>query len=113
MRRSLFTIATVAAISSWISWGEHAVGRPGDDWVRTADGWQSRRVLAAEPFAPPPVVHPAVVAGLQLGMSLFCLIAFPSRVTAVRPATVEARNALRRRGQQRRAGANRLAANAS
>ena len=101
MRRSLFTIAMVAAISGWISWGEHAVGRPGDDWVRTADGWQSRRVLEAEPSAPPTEVHPAVVAGLQLGMSLFCLIAFPSRVAAVRPPAVEPASSPRRRVRRR------------
>lgn len=100
MRRSLLSIAIVAAISGWISRGEHAVGRSaGDDWVRTAQGWQSRRVLQAPapPAAPP--VHPAVVASLQAGASLFFLIAFPSRVRATQPAG-RAEGAPRRRSPQ-------------
>ena len=88
MKRSLFTILTVAAISGWISRGERAASiAEASDWVRTADGWEVRAVIEPyEPSAPPPV-HPAVVAGLQLGASLFFLVAFPARVRVLSGAT--------------------------
>lgn len=86
MRRSLLTILIVAAISGWISHGERAAGLGGvaKDWIRTADGWESRRALTAEETSAAPAVHPAVIAAFQLGASLFFLAAFPARVT-VRP----------------------------
>ena len=80
MKRSLLTILTVAAISGWISRGERAASvAEASDWVRTADGWEVRAVI--EPYEPsvPPPVHPAVIAGLQLGASLFFLLAFHAR----------------------------------
>jgi hypothetical protein len=81
LKRSLLTILTVAAISGWIARGERAASiAQASDWVRTADGWEVRLVVEPhEPSAPPPV-HPAVIAGLQLGASLFFLVAFPPRV---------------------------------
>lgn len=89
MKRSLLTILTVAAISGWISRGERAasVAAEASDWVRTADGWEVRAVV--EPYEPsvPPPVHPAVIAGLQLGASLFFLVAFPPRVRVLSGAT--------------------------
>ena len=88
MKRSLLTILTVAAISGWISRGERAASvAEAGDWVRTADGWEVRAVI--EPYEPsvPPPVHPAVIAGLQLGASLFFLVAFPARVRVLSGAT--------------------------
>jgi hypothetical protein len=88
LKRSLLTILTVAAISGWISRGERAASvAEASDWVRTADGWEVRAVIEPhEPSVPPPV-HPAVIAGLQLGASLFFLIAFPARVRVLSGAT--------------------------
>jgi hypothetical protein len=94
VKRSLLTFMAVAAISGWIARGERAaLVANASDWVRTADGWQVRQVLEPrEPSAPPPV-HPAVIAGLQLGASLFFLMAFPTRVrvVAARPSEAVAR----------------------
>ncbi|MCC6491985.1 MAG: hypothetical protein IT424_03080 [Pirellulales bacterium] len=110
MRRCLLTIAIVAAISGWIAQGERAAGRPrGGEWIRTAQGWESRRVLAAAEIVRPPAVHPAVVAGLQLGASLFVLIALPSRVKVVRCQRAE--TAAGRRGAAAR-GVKPLSVNA-
>ena len=91
MRRSLLTILLVAAISGWISYGERAAGLATEakNWVRTADGWESRQVLAAYEPSTPPAVHPVVIAAFQLGASLFFLAAFPARVT-VRPVVAAA-----------------------
>lgn len=84
MLRSLLTILIVAAISGWISAGERAVENPateGGRWIRTADGWESRLVLEALSSEPPlPAIHPGLVATLQVGVSLFFLLACPSRV---------------------------------
>jgi hypothetical protein len=88
LKRSLLTILTVAAISGWISHGERAASvAEASDWVRTADGWEVRQMV--EPYEPssPPPVHPAVIAGLQLGASLFFLLAFPARVRVLPSAT--------------------------
>jgi hypothetical protein len=85
LSRSVLIILIVAVISSWISSGERtgADAAHAADWVRTADGWESRAVL--DPYEPPapPAVHPAVIAVLQLLASLFFLAAFPSRVSLV------------------------------
>ena len=89
LKRSLLTILTVAAISGWISRGERAasIAAEASDWVRTTDGWEVRQVVEPyEPWAPPPV-HPAVIAGLQLGASLFFLVAFPPKVRVLPSAT--------------------------
>ena len=80
MLRTLATVLIVAGISAWISWGERTAGLTAyaTDWVRTADGWESRRVV--EPYRPlaPPAVHPGVIAGFQLLASLLVLAAFPA-----------------------------------
>jgi hypothetical protein len=85
VRQSLLTLLIVAAISGWISHGERAAGLSGEpiDWVRTADGWESRTAVEPYELSAAPAVHPAVVAALQLGASMFFLVAFPARVTAV------------------------------
>jgi hypothetical protein len=70
--RSLLIIAVVAAIATGLSRLEHAhsqISTVSPAWVRTVDGW--------EPSSP--VVHPALVAGFQLGASVFVLLAFPYR----------------------------------
>ncbi|HEX6961794.1 MAG TPA: hypothetical protein VF175_08010 [Lacipirellula sp.] len=96
MIRSLLTILIVAAISGWISYGNGSVGDAAyaTDWVRTADGWESRQALEPFEHSTPPAVHPAVIAGLQLLASAFFLAAFPARVSAgVRPLARAARPA--------------------
>ena len=89
MRHSLLTLLIVAAISGWISRGERAAGLSGQaiDWVRTTDGWESRTAVEPYELSAPPAVHPAVVAALQLGASLFFLVAFPARVRVLSGAT--------------------------
>lgn len=87
MRRSVFTIVSVAALSAWIARAERAVGvtshdprsiaAEADDWVRTAQGWQRRSALNASSSATPLPIHPALVAGFQIGFSLLVLVAFP------------------------------------
>jgi hypothetical protein len=46
------------------------------EWVRTQDGWE--RSLVLQPGTQEPgLVHPLVVAGLQLLVSMLVLLAFP------------------------------------
>jgi hypothetical protein len=80
--RSLVTILLVSAISGWISSGERSAGQAAHatDWVRTVDGWESRRVVEAYERSAPLAVHPAVIAGFQLLASLLFLAAFPASV---------------------------------
>lgn len=108
MLRSLATIMIVAAISGWISAGERAVGRStAGDWIRTSDGWESRVVVQPhQPFVLPPL-HPGVVAGLQLGVSLFFLLAFPSRVRELAVTRAASYLNERRQGADRRRGGER------
>lgn len=114
MKRSLLTILIVAAISGWISAGERAAGRtPVNDWVRTSDGWESRFVVENEPEAAPPTIHPGVIAGLQLGVSLFFLLAFPSQFRELAVSRATAFFTERRRGSDRRQGADRRVAAAA
>ena len=93
MLRTIATILVVAAISGWISRGEQAVGVSPypTDWIRTADGWESRSVVQPQHrMAPPPPLHPVVIAGFQLLASLLFLAAFPASVRSLAP--VAARN---------------------
>jgi len=85
LSRNLLIILIVAAISSWINSGERAAGDTAyaADWVRTADGWESRVVLEPYEAPSPPAIHPAVIAAFQLLASLFFLAAFPARVSVV------------------------------
>jgi hypothetical protein len=86
LSRNILVILIVAAISSWIASGEHSAGDTAyaGDWVRTADGWETRDVIEPYEAPAPPAVHPVVIAGFQLLASLFFLAAFPPRVTLVR-----------------------------
>jgi hypothetical protein len=86
LSRSILIILIVAAISGWISSGEHSASDAAHaaDWVRTADGWESRAVLEHYEAPSPPAIHPVVIAAFQLLASLFFLTAFPARVSAVR-----------------------------
>jgi hypothetical protein len=61
------------------------VASSGINWVRTAGGWQPRRVVEARRPAAPPTLHPATVAAFELIASLLALAAFPAsaRRTAV------------------------------
>jgi hypothetical protein len=106
LKRSLLTILIVAAISGWISHGERAASvAEASDWVRTADGWEVRQMV--EPYEPstPPPVHPAVIAGLQLGASLFFLVAFPPRVRVLPVRVSEGAARPRRRAAVAASGA--------
>jgi hypothetical protein len=91
LSRSILIILIVAAISSWISGSEHPASNAayGAEWVRTADGWESRDVLEPYQTPSPPAVHPLVIAAFQLLASLFFLTAFPARVSAVRRSRAE------------------------
>jgi hypothetical protein len=108
MRRSLLTILIVAAIAGWISAGERAVGRTaGSDWVRTADGWESRVVLEPQEESTGPPIHPGFLAALQLGVSVLFLLAFPSQVRELAVSRASAYFTERRLGSDRRQGADR------
>jgi hypothetical protein len=90
MLRSVLTVALVASLAAWIARAERrgaepaALARtataatPQTAWVRTADGWQPRGVLAVEPPDTEPI-HPGLIAGFQLAFSLLVLVAFPGR----------------------------------
>ncbi|HMO86447.1 MAG TPA: lipoprotein [Lacipirellulaceae bacterium] len=103
MRRSLLVIVAVAALSGWISHMERAAGvdGPGDDWVRTVDGWERRASLTLPSPQRLPEVHPGLVACLQLAGSLAVLAAFPGRAApaAVQPAEAAPRRRRARRSQ--------------
>jgi hypothetical protein len=91
LSRSILIILIVAAISGWISSGEHSASDAAyaGDWVRTADGWESRDVLEPYEAPSPPAIHPVVIAAFQLLASLFVLAAFPARVSARRLSPAE------------------------
>ncbi len=76
------TFLTVVCLASWIQNVESAARVPSGktDWVRTIDGWESRRTLDVRAGGPHGEVHPALVAAFLLGASVFCLVAFPARV---------------------------------
>ena len=80
--RSLLIIAAVAAISTVLSQLESAHSQmptASPAWVRTIDGWEPSSVLTTDTNSNTPSLHPFVVAGFQLGASVFVLIAFPYR----------------------------------
>lgn len=104
--RSLLTISAVAVISCCLASFEQAQGRRpvSTDWVRTVDGWESSTVLRLESRTPSaPTLHPALVAGFQLAVSLFALMAFPSQVRSSKQATAVGRvKYVRVRGRRRK-----------
>lgn len=80
MVRFLSVILLVAGISSILSNWERAQGErpPTFAWVRTVDGWERAAAVDVEVTqSVPPALHPALVAGFELGCSLFALLAFP------------------------------------
>jgi hypothetical protein len=81
--RSLLIIAAVAVISTVLSQLENAHSQQmptaSPAWVRTIDGWEPSSVLTTDSNSSTPSLHPFVVAGFQLGASVFVLIAFPYR----------------------------------
>ena len=107
MYRSILTISAVAAISCYLANFEQAQGRRPEkpSWVRTADGWESSLVLQVDNSArTEPTLHPALVASFQLGVSLFALMAFPSRVKqGHQPASQPKVKRVRVRGVRRKA----------
>lgn len=94
MLRACTTIAAVAVISAALlhlrdAQGQIASGPPSSSqrlaWVRTVDGWEPSRVLERLPQpAGPPAVDPKLIALLQLGLSVFALLALPSKTQLVR-----------------------------
>jgi hypothetical protein len=95
MLRSVLTVALVASLAAWIARAERrgaepaALARtataatPQTAWVRTADGWQPRGVLAVDPPDSEPI-HPGLIAGFQLAFSLLVLVAFPGKAKPAR-----------------------------
>jgi hypothetical protein len=81
--RSLLIIGTVAAVAAGLNRLEHAhsqISTVTPAWVRTVDGWEQSSALTTMPAVEhSPAVHPGLVAGFQLGVSLFALLAFPYR----------------------------------
>ena len=85
--RSLLVIAVVAVLSGYLSHLESAQAERhahrdshGAAWVRTVDGWEPSSVLTADSLSEgSPTLHPLLVAGFQLGASVFVLLAFPYR----------------------------------
>ncbi len=92
MLRACLTIAAVAFLSACLVHLRDAQGqRPTSTdatqvaWVRTVDGWEPSSVLQLQSRPQgPPLLHPGLVASLQLGVSLFALIALPTASRAVR-----------------------------
>lgn len=48
-------------------------------WVRTRDGWEHTSSWARPAPVYDPPIHPLALAGLQMGLSLAALIAFPAK----------------------------------
>ena len=93
----MLAMVIVAALSALINRLERPVGAAfPDEWVRTVDGWEPRRVLIREAPAVSRQVHPGLVAAFQAGASALALIAFPARVAIVR-APAERTGAIRRK----------------
>ncbi|QEG33306.1 hypothetical protein [Bythopirellula goksoeyrii] len=76
--RMLFTICAVATLSYAASHLEHAHAERATlpKWVRTVDGWEPASVIT-EMSPSLPSLHPFLVAGFELGASVFVLLAFP------------------------------------
>lgn len=92
MFRACFTIVAVAVLSAGLAQLRDAQGQRSTTdrggriaWVRTIDGWEPSIVLqlGPRPQGPPPL-HPVLVASLQLGVSLFALLALPTANLAAR-----------------------------
>ena len=67
------------------SLGDPSLSSSQIDWVRTVDGWEPISVLTlGPPPAAPPTLHPLAVAALQLGVSVFALLALPTTKQALR-----------------------------
>jgi hypothetical protein len=79
--RSLVVISVVALLSGMISQLKPAQADRQVElaWVRTIDGWEPGSVLTAQDtVSQAPTLHPGLVAGFQLGTSVFVLLAFPT-----------------------------------
>jgi hypothetical protein len=83
--RLCLTILAVAALSACLVHYRDVQGQSSGStdvtqiaWVRTVDGWEPSTVLMPRPRQQgPPTVHPGLIAGLQLGVSVFALLALP------------------------------------
>jgi len=90
--RASLTVVAVALLSVCLAHLRDAQGQRTESanatqiaWVRTADGWEPSTALhlGPRPRGTPPL-HPVLVASLQLGVSLFALLALPTAKLAVR-----------------------------
>jgi hypothetical protein len=87
--RSLVVISAVALLGGMISQLKPAQADRQVElaWVRTSDGWEPGSVLTSQHTASvSPTLHPGLVAGLQLGASVFVLLAFPIHRQGLRTA---------------------------
>ena len=88
--RACLTVLLVAALSFGITilrdaQGEGSAPLKKISWVRTVDGWEPISVLnLAPPPQGPPALHPVLVATLQVGLSVFGLLALPTASPATR-----------------------------
>jgi len=90
--RACLTIVAVAALSACLVELRDAQGQRSmtadatrTTWVRTVDGWEPSTVLKLGPRPRgTPSLHPVLVASLQLGLSLFALLALPTANVSVR-----------------------------
>lgn len=79
---TLFLLGVGLLMCQWEGQADRtAIGAQEVRWVRTADGWE--RTDTWEPaISSPPDLHPFVVAAGQGLLSVFALVAFPSRKDA-------------------------------
>ena len=70
--------------------GSRPDGQPQTGWRRTCDGWERITWWTAQPETRRPVLHPTVVALLEMFLALAALVAFsraPDRRAGTKPKT--------------------------
>ena len=99
---ALITIILIATL-----WGASEIRLPAaadpvprdSGWRRTRDGWERSSRLLRQPTAQPSL-HPSVVAGLEILLAIFALLAFPAttrRVSRPQPESATVSNVKRKR----------------
>lgn len=92
MLRACITIVAVALLSASFAHlrdaqGQRFASATTDQvmWVRTIDGWEPSTALTISPLPPgPPKLDPLLVALLQVGLSMFALLALPTATRVAR-----------------------------
>lgn len=90
--RACITIVAVALLSASFAHLRDAQGQRFASattdkvmWVRTIDGWEPSTALTISPLPPdPPKLDPLLVALLQVGLSMFALLALPTATRVAR-----------------------------